>query len=317
MNGGNKLEENKNLFGDRENEQNVEPIKDETLASNVENTSDTSDSPAKDNSETYTEDFGAAKQTPELTLNPDPFAGIGGNAETLNINSDLGNNTQPTPNMDSIFSSYQTPENTQTTGYQAQDNSNSAYGAPQQQQNGSPYGQPQQAQQPYGGQSPYTNQQQSYGSQNTQQQPQNNGQYGAPQQNQSPYSQPGQNQQPYGGQSPYASNPSPYGGQYPYNMPKQPNGIGVASLVVGIIALLSLCTGQAVFTIIVSIIAIVCGVNSRKKVGSNGMATAGIVLGIISLVFGIIGLVIITALRASGISDMFWDEFYNEFYKYY
>lgn len=67
-------------------------------------------------------------------------------------------------------------------------------------------------------------------------------------------------------------------------MDNNSNGVGVASLVLGIIGIL---TGWLYgLGCILGIIAVVMSANSKKKVGANGLATAGLVLGILAIVFG-------------------------------
>lgn len=62
------------------------------------------------------------------------------------------------------------------------------------------------------------------------------------------------------------------------------NGSGVGSLVCGIVGVL---TGWLFgLGAILGIIAIVLSAQSKKAVGNNGMATAGLVLGIIAVVWG-------------------------------
>ncbi len=136
---------------------------------------------------------------------------------------------------------------------------------------------------------------QMYGQQNEQQnaQPQYNQQYG--QQN----NQPQYNQQPYGQQyaQPYNYNPE-------YQQPVNEDGksMAVASLVLGIVSFF--CCGT-----ICSILGLIFGIISKKRQPeNNGMATAGIVLSIITLVIGLIFLI----LYFSGIFTL-----YNYGYYYY
>lgn len=75
-------------------------------------------------------------------------------------------------------------------------------------------------------------------------------------------------------------------------MPAAPqNGLGTASLVLGIIGLVC-CT-----TIVVPVIALVLGVMGRKKAAeglatNGGTATAGMILGIIGVVIGVISFIV-------------------------
>ena len=67
---------------------------------------------------------------------------------------------------------------------------------------------------------------------------------------------------------------------------KQSNGMGVAALICGI---LSLCTGWAGYFVglVLGILAIVFSAKSKQAVGNNGLATGGLVCGIIGLVYSI------------------------------
>lgn len=291
MNGGNRLEDNNNLFGEQNNEQSPESIQDQKPL------------------EQPIEEIQESRSTPELTLNPDPFADLNKSASTIETNNmdsssseGFGNSSiqpsadpfgstpnpfesQPTPNP------FETPQST----------------TPPQQQPG--YGQ-QAPNQPYGGQQsqPYGGQNQPYGGQ--QGQPnygQQNQPYGGQQPPQSPYN------QPVGGQSPYGGNQPQYGQYNNYPGQRQSNPLGIIALIVGIVSLVGLCSGSGIFAVVAPIAAIVLGVMSRKKVGPNGMATAGIVLGIISLVFGIILLVLMGAFMSSGLYYEIMDELYYLF----
>lgn len=67
-------------------------------------------------------------------------------------------------------------------------------------------------------------------------------------------------------------------------MEKKSNGAAVASLVLGIIGL---CTGWLYgLGCILGIIGIVLSAKSKKDIGGSGIATAGLVLGILAVVFG-------------------------------
>lgn len=62
------------------------------------------------------------------------------------------------------------------------------------------------------------------------------------------------------------------------------DGKAIASLVLGIISIVTIFTGTfAIVGIVLSIVGLILGINSRKE-NPSGMATAGIVLSIISLV---------------------------------
>jgi hypothetical protein len=121
---------------------------------------------------------------------------------------------------------------------------------------------------------------------------------------------------PYGAASPYGGNPyggnpyggdpyggNPYGGN-PYGSPPvQPrNGLGVAALVLGIIAILSSWT--VVGGILLGIGAIVCGLLGRGRAKRNeanngGLALAGLVTGAIGLIIGIVMIAVYVAFAHS------------------
>lgn len=107
------------------------------------------------------------------------------------------------------------------------------------------------------------------------------------------------NQQPQQYNDPY------YNQQYPqYNEPQNDNsrGFAIASLVLGIVSFF--CCGS-----VCSILGLIFGIISRKrKSENNGMATAGIVLSIISLVFWLVYLIIMIA------NGRFFYNFYNLYY---
>ncbi len=115
----------------------------------------------------------------------------------------------------------------------------------------------------------------------------NNGQQGY---NDNQYDQPSQNfnDQP----SQFGADANMYGGQPQYNQydpnmnqPQESKGLSIASLVVGILSLLTSCCGC--FGIVVSIVAIVLGIIGRPK-GGKGMATGGIICGAIGLLLCIV-----------------------------
>ncbi len=107
------------------------------------------------------------------------------------------------------------------------------------------------------------------------------------------------NQQPQQYNDPY------YNQQYPqYNEPQNDNsrGFAIASLVLGIVSFF--CCGS-----VCSILGLIFGIISRKRKSvNNGMATAGIVLSIISLVFWLVYLIIMIA------NGRFFYNFYNLYY---
>ena len=93
-------------------------------------------------------------------------------------------------------------------------------------------------------------------------------------------------QQPQGGYDPNAYQQSQYN-QNAYQQPQQQgSGLGIASMVCGIVALVGSCFGWV--GIILAIIAVVLGALGIKKNSGKGMAIAGLVCGIIALVPSII-----------------------------
>lgn len=127
---------------------------------------------------------------------------------------------------------------------------------------------------------------------------------------------PGQQQQyPYPPQQPYQYGPypgsyppppqGPYGGYYPMqSAPK--NGLGIASLVVAIVGLLSVFGG-----ILLGVVAVILGVigRGRAKRGeatNGGVAMAGIVLGVLSIVVSIVAIALtVVFAREVGAGDLF------------
>ncbi|MCI9360781.1 MAG: DUF4190 domain-containing protein [Hungatella sp.] len=135
----------------------------------------------------------------------------------------------------------------------------------------------------------YLNQEQVQQQQNPYQQ---SGQYRQqdPYQQQNPYQQPGQYQQ----QDPYQQSPyqqSPYQqNQYQQNsyqqiQPKQSNGMALASMIMGIFALLTCCIPFIQFPL--AVIAIVLVILSKKGRPFHGFAIAGLVMAIISVLVSI------------------------------
>ncbi len=135
----------------------------------------------------------------------------------------------------------------------------------------------------------YLNQEQVQQQQNPYQQ---SGQYRQqdPYQQQNPYQQPGQYQQ----QNPYQQSPyqqSPYQqNQYQQNsyqqiQPKQSNGMALASMIMGIFALLTCCIPFIQFPL--AVIAIVLVILSKKGRPFHGFAIAGLVMAIISVLVSI------------------------------
>ena len=67
---------------------------------------------------------------------------------------------------------------------------------------------------------------------------------------------------------------------------KKGNGMGIASLICGILGV-TCCCGS----FLAPILSIVFACISKKNTGKNGLATAGLILGIIGLVLGVVGII--------------------------
>lgn len=114
------------------------------------------------------------------------------------------------------------------------------------------------------------------------------------------------------------TNPSPYTYNDPYSTPNTPlttnnNGMGIASLILGICSI-AICCCYGVGAI-PAIIGLILGILQNKK-NANGIATAGIILGIIGILLNVVWLIyMIIFLSEDGLQD-----FVNEFssnYEYY
>ncbi len=163
-------------------------------------------------------------------------------------------------------------QNQQTYGQQWQNQQSDGFGSQQQWQSG-----PQNNQQYWQNGSPDSQQQW----QNT---PQNNQQYW---QNNSP-----SNQQYWQGNSPnnqqYWQNNSPNSQQYWQNgqPPRRRNNLALASMIVGIFALITCCVPFIQFPLAVT--AIVLVILSKKKQPLSGFAIAGLVMGILAILLSIV-----------------------------
>ena len=146
--------------------------------------------------------------------------------------------------------------------------------------------------------------------------------------NQNPNENSGQEQQPSApqqpGQQPPYHNPYPYQnqsyyqqpyGQPPYGQPpKQTNNLALASMIVGIFALLACCIPFVQFPL--AVVSIVLVVLSKKGQPLSRFAIAGLVLAIISIIISIL----MTLYRGFLISMMNDPEFmsiYNEMLEMY
>ena len=79
------------------------------------------------------------------------------------------------------------------------------------------------------------------------------------------------------------------------------NGKAVASLVLGILAIVSLFTGWgSIIGLVFGIVAIVLAVKAKKEDGASGLATAGLVCAIIGTVVAGIGILCFACAAAVG-----------------
>ncbi|NLB50623.1 MAG: DUF4190 domain-containing protein [Clostridiaceae bacterium] len=86
------------------------------------------------------------------------------------------------------------------------------------------------------------------------------------------------------------------GGYAPPPAPAQTNGMAIAALVCGVLGIIgSFIPYVMYFTAVLAVLGIIFGVMGMKKakqIGSgNGLAVAGLVLGIVGTVFAIIGII--------------------------
>ena len=110
---------------------------------------------------------------------------------------------------------------------------------------------------------------------------------------------------------------NPYGGFAP--QPKKKNGFSIASLVLGIVSLVGCCCccGEILGTIVMgvaAVLALVFAFLSKKENGGkmDGKAIAGLVLGIVALVFLVLFLIF-----AAGASAMFGSMTEEEFIAFF
>lgn len=115
------------------------------------------------------------------------------------------------------------------------------------------------------------------------------------------FQQPNNNQPPYQ-QPPFQQPPM----QYPSPNTPPANGMGIASLVLGIIAIVSFCWWFV--SIPCGIIGLILGGVAKSKGNKSGVTTAGIVLNIIGLVLAVIFLILLLI----GINFL---QNYNPFYR--
>ncbi len=129
-------------------------------------------------------------------------------------------------------------------------------------------------------------------------------------------------QQPnFSGQSYQQStaNPSPYNYNNTYSTPNTPltnnnsNGFGIASLILGICSI-AICCCYGVGAI-PAIIGLILGILQNKK-NANGIATAGIVLGIIGILLNAVYLIYMVVFLSYGGLQEFIDEFSSSYPDY-
>ena len=114
------------------------------------------------------------------------------------------------------------------------------------------------------------------------------------------------------------TNPSPYTYNDPYSTPNTPltnnnNSMGIASLILGICSI-AICCCYGVGAI-PAIIGLILGILQNKK-NANGIATAGIVLGIIGILLNVVWLIyMIIFLSEDGLQE-FIDEFSSSYPDY-
>lgn len=114
--------------------------------------------------------------------------------------------------------------------------------------------------------------------------------------------------QPYGGYPGY----DPYGGQQPWG-PQPSNGLGTAALVLGIISIVGFCMYGV--NIILGILALIFGIiglgrAKRGEATNRGMALAGIITGSVGIVIGAVLLGFIIWAVANG--DSSFEESYED-----
>lgn len=112
-----------------------------------------------------------------------------------------------------------------------------------------------------------------------------------------------QSQQQYQPQQPYQQTYQQQPYQQPYapqqQAPNAPVGLAVASMVLGILSLVLSCCVPYIPFILALLAVIFGGVSLSKKMGGKGMAIAGLVCGIISLIPAIVVVLMGGAIWAS------------------
>jgi hypothetical protein len=134
-------------------------------------------------------------------------------------------------------------------------------------------------------------------------------QFGTPPAPPSPYGAPAPHGQPYG--QPY---PQPYAQQQPYGQPYSatpPNdGMGLASMIVGIVSLVLMC-GYGI-GLLGAPVALGLGLASKKRIdrsegrlGGRGFAQAGFILGIVGTVLLVLAIIVVVIIIIAGVNGAF------------
>ena len=131
--------------------------------------------------------------------------------------------------------------------------------------------------------------------------------------NENGYSQPQYSQAPSGNQYSYNNYNNNYGGYgggplNDYGSGKgQGKGLGIASMVCGILSIVTICCLGSLYSlygsipIILGIAGVVLGIVQIVKNESRGMAIAGIVCGAVGIVFSVISLIALLSLNSMGL----------------
>ena len=101
----------------------------------------------------------------------------------------------------------------------------------------------------------------------------------------------------------------------PTEPPKEKNPTAITSMVLGIIGVVSICccgVGAPVF----GIAALICAIVSKSKTGKmNGMAIAGLIMGIVSIVFGVAWLIFFfVGMSNGGLDYSEFEEIFDDLY---
>lgn len=102
----------------------------------------------------------------------------------------------------------------------------------------------------------------------------------------------------------------------PYTVPEPPkkkrNGLGIASLVIGIISLISCCCWW--LSILLGVVSIILGIVSLvQKEDTKGFAVVGIILGSIGIVLTVALVFTVVYMYDSGMMDQLGTYYYNEY----